>query len=225
MGISGDMERHELKHTGERPFSCDQCSETFTRLQYLREHQNTHQGRRPYKCVFCGLSFHDFASCRHHVSKHKVTEEKQPAQQIHVEVTPDVSGFSCVCGWVGACAYMFCVHVHVYVWVHTCVNRHIYMYRCMGVGVGVDASNDRATWNSFFNCLHQMFHCVLFVHLSGVKRQLWTDENGKKSEAIRQWIWTDWNKSMDLDCIKQHWNQCSAGTFCYYTQGFFVWIL
>lgn len=115
LGISGDMERHELKHTGERPFSCDQCSETFTRLQYLREHQNTHQGRRPYKCVFCGLSFHDFASCRHHVSKHKVTEEKQPAQQIHVEVTPDVSGFSCVCGWVGACAYMFCVHVHVYV--------------------------------------------------------------------------------------------------------------
>ena len=147
LGISGDMERHELKHTGERPFSCDQCSETFTRLQYLREHQNTHQGRRPYKCVFCGLSFHDFASCRHHVSKHKVTEEKQPAQQIHVEVTPDVSGFSCACGWVGGwvhvhtCFVCMCMSMRKCMLVRTCN-----MYGCMGlgVGVGVDASNDRA---------------------------------------------------------------------------------
>ena len=89
--ISGDMERHELKHTGERPFSCDQCSQTFTRLQYLREHQNIHLGRRPYRCVICNMAFHDFASCHRHVNRHKVSDAQQPTQQIHVEFPPDVS--------------------------------------------------------------------------------------------------------------------------------------
>lgn len=53
-----------------------------------------------------------------------------------------------LCMWVGGCMciHVLCACACLCVSAHLC--EHAYMYGCMGLGV--DVSNDRATWNSFF---------------------------------------------------------------------------
>lgn len=75
----GDMDRHRLKHTGERPFLCTHCPKSFTRLQYLREHVNQHTGTKPYSCKVCGSSFHDLSTYHRHVRKHRLEAERKVA--------------------------------------------------------------------------------------------------------------------------------------------------
>ena len=44
IALSADLVRHEITHTGARPFTCEICSKKFTRATYLRDHMNFHQG-------------------------------------------------------------------------------------------------------------------------------------------------------------------------------------
>ncbi|XP_014767588.1 zinc finger protein 510 isoform X1 [Octopus bimaculoides] len=71
----GDLQRHKLKHSGARPFLCNLCPKTFTRLQYLKEHLNQHTGTKPYSCKMCNLSFYDMSTYYRHVRRHKLVQD------------------------------------------------------------------------------------------------------------------------------------------------------
>lgn len=48
------LTRHNLVHTSERHFKCNECGRSFSISQYLREHMNIHTRENPYTCGIGG---------------------------------------------------------------------------------------------------------------------------------------------------------------------------
>jgi KRAB domain-containing zinc finger protein len=68
-----NLKRHALIHKGEKPYRCDVCGKSFRQSSTLARHKRTHTGERPYICVECGKSFKDSGSLIDHKRKWKHT--------------------------------------------------------------------------------------------------------------------------------------------------------
>ena len=62
--LKAHLETH--KSVEERSFKCSQCSHTATTLPLLRLHMHSHTGERPYVCELCGESYRRPSNLRRH---------------------------------------------------------------------------------------------------------------------------------------------------------------
>ncbi|XP_073841670.1 uncharacterized protein isoform X2 [Musca autumnalis] len=70
---SYDLKKHSYKHTGEKPYKCPICPKTFRVSSKLAKHKRVHTGERPFICQECGKSF----TQEYNLSVHKRTHLKE----------------------------------------------------------------------------------------------------------------------------------------------------
>lgn len=69
-----DFVVHQRRHTGERPFQCSRCFESFASASALLLHRGSvHDSRSPFRCTFCGRTFNEGDAYSHHLSRHRRT--------------------------------------------------------------------------------------------------------------------------------------------------------
>lgn len=73
-----DLTRHEVVHSGIRPYQCNLCDKRFQRKTHLYCHQRVHDEEGPYFCDFCGKLFTRAFYLKCHISKTHSTTERSP---------------------------------------------------------------------------------------------------------------------------------------------------